>query len=270
MVSATHLILVLVVLAAFAGLLALVFRPTARSGARMLRNWGVAEPTAEQSEVGRTYLRQRRVLYLVTLVLSPAAATPVIMLLGRTYLPDIGWFLGALLLAELIAMLRPVRGQVRSATLTPRRVGDVLPWWMTGVHLLTVALAVAAVIVLYAQQGDQPGVAPAWVLVAEVVLSGVAVYTVAWLAVARPAMGDVAVDRALRLRSARVMIALGTMFAATVLSGILSILGELQRNHTLSALAWGAQLFGLIAWGVMASVFAFWSGWRGTVPARHG
>ena len=63
--------------------------------------------------------------------------------------------------------------------------------------------------------------------------------------------------------------ALGTMFAATLLAGALSLIGVWVGNGTVITLGYVAQGFGLVMWGVMASVFAFWSGFRGQVPARN-
>ena len=142
--TATHLVVLLVTAVVFAGVLLLVLWPTVRSGARMLRNWGVAEPTSEQAQVARKYLLQRRLLYVLFIILAGPASGLAVLAIGRADFPYVGWFLVALLLAELIAMLRPVRGEVRVATLERRGIVDVLPIWMIVVHLVTVAAAVAS------------------------------------------------------------------------------------------------------------------------------
>ena len=268
MVSVSHIVVLIVVFLVSAGILLLLLWPRARSGVRLLRNWGVAEPTSEQGRVARHYLLNRRLLYAVFIVLAGPVGALTTLAVGRSYFPYVGWFLAALLLAELIAMLRPVRGQVRVATLERRSIRDVLPRWMIAVHLVTVAAAVAGVVALDVDQENQPGTAPVWVQVLVVIASAVAVYAVAWFAVARPAVGDPQVDRALRLRSARVMIGLGTMFAATLLAGMLSLITAWSGAAGTVALV--VQAFGLVMWGVMASAFAFWSGFRGKVPARNG
>lgn len=268
--TVNHLVVLLVVFVASAGVLLLLLWPTVRSGARVLRNWGVAEPTSEQARVARRYLRQRRVLYVLFIILAGPLSGLAVLAIGRSYFPYVGWFLTALLLAELIAMLRPVRGEVRVATLERRGIGDVLPLWMIVVHLVTAAAATVSVIVLAGDPDLGGGVAPVWVQVLVVVVSAAAVYAVAWFAVARPAVGDAQVDRALRLRSARVTMALGTMFAATLLAGSLNVIGGWVGNGTVTTLGYLAQSFGLVMWALMASVFAFRSGLRGQLPARNG
>jgi hypothetical protein len=262
MISLAHLVVMFAVLVVGLALLLVVLWPTARSGPRLLRNWGVAEATPEQGRLARLYLLERRVLYVVFLVL----AAPLDLLSSRAYFSFVGWLLFALLAAEAIAMLRPVRGQVRVATLARRRIGDVLPRWMVAVHLVMVVAAVAVMAVV----GVAGNVSEAWVAVAEVVASAAAVYAAAWCAVARPARSDADLDRALRLRSARVPIGLGTMFAATVLGAALSILGDWQHSWDLGAVALLVQGIGLVLWGVMVSASAFWMGFRGQVPAGNG
>jgi hypothetical protein len=270
MVSFSHLAVLLVVLVLGVGFLLLLLWPRARSGVRLLRNWGVPEPTSEQGEVARRYLLSRRLLYVVFFVLAGPLDGLVVLAVGRSYFPSVGWFLAALLLAELIAMLRPVRGEVRVATLTRRSIGDVVPRWMIAVHVVTVVAAVVGAVVLDTQAGRDLGLGPMWPEIVLAIGSAVAVYAVAWLAVARPAVGDAQVDQALRLRSARVMMGIGTLFAATLLSGVLSLLATWNHDEATSVAAVLAQVFGLVAWGWMASVFAFWSGFRGQVPVRNG
>ena len=270
MISVSHIVVLIGISVVGGGILLLLLWPTARSGARLLRNWGVAEPTSEQGRVARLYLLNRRLLYVVFIILAGPLGGLAVLVIGRSYFPYVGWFLVALLLAELIAMLRPVRGEVRVATLARRGIADVVPRWMIAVHLITVAATVAGVVVLETQGGQDMGLGSMWLEIALVVGSAVAVYAVAWFAVARPAVGDAQVDQALRLRSARVMIGLGTMFAATLLSGVLGLLAGWQHDEAISVAAVVVQVFGLVAWGVMASVFAFWSGLRGQVPARNG
>jgi len=250
-----------------AGILLLLLWPRVRSGPRLLRNWGVAEPTSEQGRIARLYLLHRRVLYAVLIIAAGllGGLSEREQMFPRTYFPYIGWLLAALLLGELIAMLRPVRSQVRVATLERRTIRDVLPVWMIAVHLVTVVAAVAGILWV---DVDEPGLMPVWGQVLVVIVSAAAVYAVAWLTVARPAVGDPEVDRALRLRSARVTIGLGTMFAATMLASELYLIAT--WHETAATVGLIAQLFGLVMWGVMASAFAFWSGFRGQVPARNG
>ncbi|MCM6773773.1 hypothetical protein NDR87_09860 [Nocardia sp. CDC159] len=244
-------------LAVSAAVLLWLLWPSERSGPRLLRRWGVPDPTEEQGRIVRTYLRNRRVLYVVFLVLP------------GYWFGGLCWILIALLLAELIAMIRPVRGRFRVATLTRRSIGDMLPTWMIAVHLTAVALAVCGVLLTSAAETSATGPATAgepWISVAAAVGSTGVVYAVAWLAIARPAMGDVAVDTALRLRSARVMTGLGTMAAATLLADALWGLANLRRSgkEMPDWVAWiGPQaipfalvtlLLGLVAWWFMVRV----------------
>ncbi|MFC0433905.1 hypothetical protein [Kutzneria buriramensis] len=266
MIGLAHLVVMFGFLVVGIALLLVVLWPTARSGPRLLRNWGVAQATQEQGRLARLYLLERRVLYVVFLVLAVPLDLLTSLYSGRAYFSYVGWLLFALLAAEAIAVLRPVRGQVRVATLARRRVGDVLPRWMMAAHLVMV-VAAAAVMTVVGVEGNLPD---AWVAVAEVVASAAAVYAAAWCAVARPARSDAELDRALRLRSARVPIGLGTMFAATVLGAALSILGDWQHSADLGVIALFVQGIGLVLWGVMVSVSAFWMGFRGQVPAGNG
>jgi len=264
----THILLLGGVTVVFAGIVLLLLWPTVRSGPRLLRNWGVAEPTSEQGRIARLYLLYRRVLYVALIIVAGLidGLSEREQAFPRAYFPYLGWFLAAVLLGELIAMLRPVGGQVRVATLERRTIRDVLPAWMIAVHLVTVVAAVAGIAWV---DVDEPGLMPGWAQVLVVIVSAVAVYAVAWLTVARPAMSDAAVDRALRLRSVRVTIGLGTMFAATMLTDALYLVVGPERV-TAATIGVFVLLFGLVMWGVMASAFAFWSGFRGQVPARNG
>lgn len=245
----------------------MVLWPTARSGPRLLRNWGVAAATPAQGRLARLYLLERRVLYLVFLALAVPLDWLGTLYDGHTYFFYVDWLLMAPLVAELIALLRPVRGQVRVASLARRRIGDVLPRWMIAAHLVMVVAAVAAMSVVAVEWG---GWQLAWTAVAEVVGSAVAVYAAAWCAVARPVRSDAEVDRALRLGSARVPMGLGTMFASTVLGTALGILGPWHQSEVLTTLGVLVQVIGLVLWGVMVSASAFWMGLRGQVPAGNG
>lgn len=262
-----HTVVMLGITVVSVGVVILLLWPRVRSGPRLLRNWGVAEPTVEQGRIATLYLLQRRVLYVVLMIVAGLLGVQQERegMFYRAAFPYVGWFLAALLLAELIAMLRPVRSPVRVATLARRTVRDVLPVWMIVVHLVTVVAAVAGILWV---DVNEPGLVPVWLQVVLVLASAVAVYVVAWLTVARPAVGDAQVDRALRLRSARVMVGLGTMFAATMLTGELYLIAI--WHETAATVGFAVQMFGLVMWGVMASSFAFWSGLRGQVPARNG
>lgn len=264
----THILLLGGITVVFAGIVLLVLWPTVRSGPRLLRNWGVAEPTSQQGRIARLYLLYRRVLYVVLIIVTSliGGLQEQEQMFPRPFFPYLGWFLAALLLGELIAMLRPVNGKVRVATLQRRTIRDVLPAWMIVAHVVTVVAAVVGILLVNV---DVPGLMPVWAQVVVVVVSAVAVYALAWLTVARPAIGDAVVDRALRLRSVRVTIGLGTMFAATMLTDELYLVTGPDRV-TAASIGVIVLVFGLVMWGVMTSAFAFWSGFRGQVPARNG
>jgi hypothetical protein len=269
----THTLLVGGIAVVFAAVVLLLLWPRVRSGPRLLRNWGVAEPSSEQGRIAWLYLLYRRVLYVVLIIVagviggladegSQGTAFPSVIF------PYLGWLLAALLVGELIAMLKPVRSPVRTATLERRTIGDVLPVWMIVVHLVTVVASVAGILWADVDYRAAIGLPPVWGQVLLVLGSAVAVYVVAWLTAARPALGDVEVDRALRLRSARVVIGIGTSFAAAMLAGALYQVGV--WHQTVATIGFGVLVFGLVMWGVMASAFAFWSGLRGQVPASNG
>lgn len=264
MFTPIHLVFLLGIDLAVGALLLLILWPTKRSGPRVLRNWGVQAPTEEQGRVARVYLRQRRVLYAVFLVVGGPLG------LDNGY---VGVFLAALLLGELISMVRPVRGRTRVATLTRRGLSDVLPRWMIAVHIVAAVLSIAAMAVVFGARAGAVAQAWAWpwIPLFTTVGSVVAVYVVAWLAVARPAVGDPEVDAALRMRSARVMIGLGTMFAAVQFADALAVAAGLERQGNLAVPAWMtdvdvhavgvvAVLLGLVAWGTMVSTKAFRTG----------
>jgi hypothetical protein len=192
--------------------LMLVFWPTAGAARRVLRRWGdIAEPTADQVAVVVRYLRERRLLTVLLLVLArlsalTARAVPVV--LGST--DDLGAYhlLGSLLvawlIAEVVATLRPRRGSVRSASLVRRRWS--LPTWAVVLHLGLAGIAVVLAILA------QPWVG-GWYLILLVLLTLLVVYGIARLAVLRPAGADDEVDAVLRTRSARVAVGVGILLA---------------------------------------------------------
>jgi hypothetical protein len=269
----THTLLVGGIAVVFAAVVLLLMWPRVRSGPRLLRNWGVAEPTSEQGRIARLYLLYRRVLYVVLIILAGLIGGltddgPQQAAFPSVYFPYLGWLLAALLLGELIAMLKPVRSPVRTATLERRTIRDVLPVWMIVVHVVTVVASVAGILWADVAGGTATGLPPVWAQVLLVLGSAVAVYVVAWLTAARPAMGDVEVDRALRLRSARVVIGIGTSFAAAMLASALYAVGV--WHQTVATIGFGVLVFGLVMWAVMVSAVAFGSGLRGQVPAGNG
>ncbi|MGH3758673.1 hypothetical protein [Actinophytocola sp.] len=223
-----------------AALLLLLLWPTEHSGRRVLRTWGIAEPTAPQIREAVRYLRQRRVLYVALFLLLPPVAglvwptgdddgTP-----GDILLP----LLAAMLIAELVATLRPVSG-IRVATLDPRGWRDLVPPWAIAVTAVLAGwAAVLAVLGLSAQPwADRylaalppdgvpqpptdwtidldPDVRAAlaepsgWFTLGGVACCLAVVSALVYLAVRRPSVSDAEVDVALRTRTARVAVAIG-------------------------------------------------------------
>ena len=112
-----------------AAVLLLVLWPTKHSGKRLLQNWGVPSPAPEQIAAALRYLWQRRLLYVVLFLVVP----PLFGLIWRdgATLSNLGFFvpvLAAMLIAELVATVRPVSG-VRIASLDRRTWRDLVPRW---------------------------------------------------------------------------------------------------------------------------------------------
>jgi hypothetical protein len=215
-----------------AAVLLLILWPTRHSGKRLLQRWGVAEPTDPQSAEAVRYLRRRRIFYVVLfLVLPPVAA------LAWPGLPDDGPanivipLVAAMLIAELIATLRPVGG-VRVASLDRRTWQDLVPVWAVLVTVVLAAWTVTLVVLAFAAQpwaeqyaGTADGMATpqardellhvtGWRTLGGVVLCLLALAVVVFLAVRRPSVTDEAVDTALRTRTARVSVAIGFLWLA--------------------------------------------------------
>jgi hypothetical protein len=225
----------LVALVALGLAVLMVVVPDRRAGERFLARWGIGRPTAEQIAVGTGYLRQRRLLYLICYLAGPVLAYAIAGLLRpaegverRQWWGLLASVLAALLLAELVAALRPARGTTRSAALSRRRWADLVPRWAVAVHLALVGLATAQAVAAIAAHGwsravvaaGGSGLDPAaarrlsdtagsWLILVEAAFGLVGVYGVVVLAVRRRAEADPAVDSVLRTRSARVAVGVG-------------------------------------------------------------
>ena len=233
--------------------LLLVLWPTRQSGRRLLKNWGVVEPTGPQIAEALRYLWQRRILYVVLILVLPPAADLLLPAVDGNLLPAnlIVFLLAAMLIAELIAVVRPVRG-VRVASLDPRGWRDLVPRWAVAVLAVLAAVAVVlAVLGLAAQpwaeryaaelpRGGPPESVAAdldnraqllepvgWTTLAGVVVCLIVVAAVVLLAVRRPAVSDAAVDAALRTRTARVAAGIGMAWLAGLAIEALGRLGNL-------------------------------------------
>lgn len=186
-----------------AAVLLLILWPTQRSGERLLQTWGVPWPQPEQIASAVRYLWQRRLLYVVLFLVVP----PLAGLIWRDDAKGPGFgilvpLLAAMLIAELVATLRPVSG-IRVASLDRRTWRDLVPRWAVGVAAVLVGLTVAAVIV-----GLTTG-APVLPALGQVAACLVVVGLLVRLAVRRPSVTDEAVDAALRTRTARVALGIG-------------------------------------------------------------
>lgn len=194
---------------AFVGVMLLIaLWPTDKTAAKVLRKWNVVDPTPAQVAESKVYLKRRRLLY-PWLFLAIGYGT------SKLLPSDDGYFtvqvlttvLAGMLLAELIAAVRPSRGVRRVAVLVPRRVRDLVPAW----GLVAFFLGVDVVVVLLVLA--RPVAVPALVFLAFCVLTSTGAIL---LAVKRPTSGDEAVDEAFRLRSARVALGLGTAVAGVL------------------------------------------------------
>lgn len=218
----------------------LMLLSTARgSGEHLLVKWGVPDPSPEQVATATRYLRYRRLLYAAGLLLGPLALVGAGRLF-RTH-QDLrhGWGLlasvvAALLVAEVVAAIRPVRATTRAARLSVRRWRDLVPVSAVFMHLLLLVLAafdavVALVTHSWAVRTDAvarpagatiavPDPADSWFVLAGALLGGLAVYGVVLLAARRRADADDEIDPVLRTRTARVAVGVGIGLALGLLN----------------------------------------------------
>ncbi|HEY7591911.1 MAG TPA: hypothetical protein VH969_02050 [Actinophytocola sp.] len=224
-----------------AALLLMLMWPTRYSGKRLLQRWGSAEPTAQQIAEAVRYLRQRRILYVVLFAIVPAVVAVIWPPPNGANPPGSNILvplIAAMLIAELIAVLRPVRG-VRVASLDRRGWRDLVPTWAVVVTAVLTAWAVTLVVMGLAAQpwADRyaAGYPPpsksdleageidpradlvhptGWLTLGGVVVCLVVLGVLVFLAVRRPSGADAEVDRALRTRTARVAIGIGFILLA--------------------------------------------------------
>lgn len=181
----------------------IVLWPTRRSGHKLLRTWGVPAPGEEQTTTAVRYLRHRRLLYVVLFLVVAALAGLVRS--DRGGLGTAGAFvplLLAMLVAELVATLRPVGG-VRVASLDRRSWRDLVPRWAIVVVVALVVLTAACSALAFAAGWTD------WSPLGNVAVCLLVVGLLVWLAVRRPSVADHAVDAALRTRTARVAVGVG-------------------------------------------------------------
>lgn len=227
------------------GLLVAIFvvralRPTPKRGQAVLRVWGIPEPTQAQGEAAAGYLRERRRLYPVVLLVVTVGIAGAFALAGQPVEDWGGGVLGAviatLLLAELVAMLRRPKQPTRVALLVRRSLRDLVPRLGLVVYGLVAALGLAAAATALSAQawahrigawhtrhadligpnspigveslGRPPqGWGPVWLALCMLLLVVGATGAVVWLTLARgPIDSDPQVDSALRIRTARVAV----------------------------------------------------------------
>ncbi|MEV4317943.1 hypothetical protein [Actinocrispum sp. NPDC049592] len=220
--------------------LVFVLWPTTDTGKRLLERWGVRGPTEQQSRQAAHHLRDQRLLAVPLLALGP-----VVSFYDTGFARFIVPLAIALLAAELMTAIRPVRGP-RTATLTRRHWYDLVPRWsiavLASLATLAVLLAVTALLVrpwanravaevpatgtwrsadgtvITVSEDFRRQVASpvAWAVIGGALVAMVAVLAVVWLTVRRASVADVQVDAVLRTRNARGAVGLGMVWMATL------------------------------------------------------
>jgi hypothetical protein len=190
----------------------------------------VAEPTEPQCAEAVRYLRQRRILYVVLFVILPAVTILIWPPVDHDETPGniLVPLLAAMLIAELIAILRPASG-VRVASLDRRTWRDLVPWWAIAVTGVLVAWTGTLVALGFAAQPWAERYAAAdpeanyrtvlldptgWRTLGGLAICLAVVAVLVFLAVRRPSVSDARVDAALRTRTARVAVGIGFLWLA--------------------------------------------------------
>lgn len=211
--SLENTIAVAVVLGVFGLAVLIVLWPGPKHGARLLRRWGMTDPSEPEVAEAVRYLKRRRFWYPWLFFALPLLGHTA----GNSPWWSVGWtlLLGGLL-GEFLA-LRPKRGARREASLAPRGLTDVVPGWA----LVLLGLSLAGGMVRTILAADRAGLAV-------VVVCGVVACLILVLAVNRPAAGGMAADLVLRVRSGRVAAGLAIVvpaaLPATASGGLVSLL----------------------------------------------
>lgn len=254
---------ILLLVVAIVDFLLRTLHPTPERGQRLLRRWGVHEPSLEQGRMAATYLRSRRKIYVRTFILLAIGVTGV-----RAWAGDGGdtsqlllvliSVIAGLLIGELITAIRPALRGRRSAVLIRRRVTDLVPAYGQLAFVGATLVASAAIVVNLAAASwarsaaeflasadgrftvnGHPSVgqtsAPptdsgtVWLLLA-LVLIGIATWGTVWLGMMRgPLVEDSVVDAALRVRTARVSVGAGLLLLTPIASSVLMRIRELAN-----------------------------------------
>lgn len=182
------------------------------SGQRLLRRWGLPEPTVEQGKVAAAYLRTRRRRYVpifIGLWLVVGGVRAAVDVPGNTswFLLLLGTIIATLLVSEASAMLRPALRSERSAALIRRGITDLVPpYGVLAFGSVTLVTLFGIVVNLFLPGGK----GQMWLLLVALVAVASACCVVVWLSLIRGRLyDDGAVDAALRIRTARVTISSG-------------------------------------------------------------
>ncbi|WP_370941948.1 hypothetical protein AB5J62_22840 [Amycolatopsis sp. cg5] len=209
------------------GLVTLVLLwPVPRSATKLLRRWGVGDPTEDEVAQALTYLRRRRVWYPWLLIGLPAALT------GTGLLPagqDTTWLLPSILLlgallAELFAQRRDP-SPVRAAVPVRRELTDIVPRWALVLHATAAIAAFVLLGAALAGAGWARNWHPSWservlwLSLGAALVTVVTVWAVVGLALRRPPVAQLRIDPLLRTRSARVPLGLGTATLCALIGG---------------------------------------------------
>lgn len=188
------------------GVILFLLWPGPKQGVKVLRRWGIAQPSdADVAEAVR-YLKRRRIWYPWLFFLLPFLAEAAGMTdEAASGLWSLVWTLliGGLL-GELFG-LRPERTSRKTVMLARRRLIDLVP--VVALGALGFAVAGGVLETVFERQWAQLGVVVACALAA------IAILVVTQL---RPVAGNPVVDQALRVRSARLAIAFAIAVPATL------------------------------------------------------
>jgi hypothetical protein len=227
-VPADNVIALIGVQIAFGLVMLVVLWPTPRAATHLLKRWGIDDPTGAEQAEALTYLRRRRLWYPWLFIGLPAALTAVGVLTTEDQSHN-SWSIPATLLiggllAELFAQRRS-SAPVRTAVPVRRKPTDLVPLWALIAHATAATATVVTLVSAVA------GAAWArrwyefwperslWVALIAAPLSAVAVWAVVGLALRRPPVTELRIDPALRARSARVPVGLGTAVLCVLFAG---------------------------------------------------
>jgi hypothetical protein len=188
------------------GVILFLLWPGPKQGVKVLRRWGIAQPSdADVAEAVR-YLKRRRIWYPWLFFLLPFLAEAAGMTDEATSgLWSLVWTLliGGLL-GELFG-LRPERARRKTVMLARRRLVDLVP--VAGLGALGFAVAGGVLETVLERQ---------WAELVVVVVCALAAIAILVVTQLRPVAGNPAVDQALRVRSARLAIAFAIAVPATL------------------------------------------------------